>query len=467
MTAMNELIDLSSCLPGTPDPLARFKARIQTLDPVIRVGHVHEIVMNTLRATLPDITRGEMCEISCENGKTVLGEVVAFSGNEATIACLDSVDGVRLGSKVTPFGRRHCIESHAGIVGQVLDGMGRNMLHPADRSTWALSFSSDSVPVMRQAPLAAERPPVCRHLETGVRVIDGLNSIGVGQRVGVFAPPGCGKTTLLSQIARGVDADIVVFALVGERGRELREFMDREISTEIRSKSVFVCATSDRSPTERVRSAFTAMTIAEHFRDQGKSVLLLVDSITRLARAQREIGLMVGEPATSAGFTPSVYSLLPQLVERAGRTNQGSITAIFTVLMESEKFEDDPLASEAKSLLDAHILLSQKYVESAHFPAVDPLRSLSRVMDHIVSPEHVKLSQAVRRILSIHQEMELLVRLNEYQAGTDPIVDEALRVVPNLKDWMRQGRNENSPTQETFKGLARIVSSFQSLTERA
>jgi ATP synthase in type III secretion protein N len=466
MTFMKELANLSGGEINTPSPLERFRSRIQSLDPVVRVGRVHEIVVNTLRANLPDVTRGEMCEVLCEDGRKVLGEVIAFTGNEATIACLDAVDGIALGAKVTPLGRSHSIESHPGIIGQVLDGMGRNMLSPDDRSSWALSLAPDSVPVMRQAPPAADRPPVCDQLVTGVRVIDGLNSLAIGQRIGVFAPPGCGKTTLMSQIARGAQTDIVVFALVGERGRELREFMDREISADIRSRSVFVCATSDRSPTERVRSAFTAMTIAEHFRDQGLSVLLLVDSITRLARAQREIGLMVGEPATAAGFTPSVYSLLPQIIERAGRTQQGSITAVFTVLMETEKFEDDPIASEAKSLLDGHILLSQKYVESAQFPAVDPLRSLSRVMDHIVSPEQARLAQSVRRVLSIHQEMELLIRLNEYQAGNDPVIDEALKIVPGIKAWMQQGRNEASPPEHAARDLGKILATFQNLTAK-
>lgn len=452
---------------GSPhhDLLQRFKTRLQTINPVSRVGRVNEIVITTVRAVLPDVMQGELCEIICSDGRRVLGEVVAFTGNEVTISCLESVDGISLGATVLPLGCRHSVESHSGIVGQVLDGMGRNMVTPGDRSVQALSFTPESMPVMKLAPSASERPPIQDQLVTGVRVVDALNTLAVGQRVGIFAPPGCGKTTLISQIARGAKVDVVVFALVGERGRELREFMEREITPEIRAKSVFVCATSDRSPTERVRSAFTAMSIAEHYRDQGKSVLLLVDSITRLARAQREIGLMVGEPATSAGFTPSVYSLLPQLIERAGRTNTGSITAIFTVLMESDKFEDDPIANEAKSLLDGHIFLSHKYVEQSHFPAIDPLKSLSRVMDHVVPAEWNAQANAVRRILSIHKEMELLIRLNEYQTGTDPIVDEAIRVVPAVLEWAKQSRHEYSSMQDAAAQLRKIVSKFMDITK--
>lgn len=451
--------------PAGSELLIRFKQRLQSINPVSRVGKVNEIVITTVRAVLPDVMQGELCEIICMDGRRLLGEVVAFTGSEVTISCLEAVDGISLGATVMPLGRRHSVESHKGIVGQVLDGMGRNMVTPGDRSVQALSFTPESVPVMRQAPSASERPPIEEQLVTGVRVIDALNTLAVGQRIGIFAPPGCGKTTLISQIARGANVDVLVFALVGERGRELREFMEREITPEIRAKSVFVCATSDRSPTERVRSAFTAMSIAEHYRDQGKSVLLLVDSITRLARAQREIGLMVGEPATSAGFTPSVFSLLPQLIERAGRTKRGAITAIFTVLMESEKFEDDPIANEAKSLLDGHIFLSQKYVEQSHFPAIDPLRSLSRVMDHVVPREWYAQANAVRRILSIHKEMELLIRLNEYQAGTDPVVDEAIRVVPAVLEWARQDRKECSTMQDAASKLQRIVSRFQELVK--
>lgn len=269
----------------------------------------------------------------------------------------------------------------------------------------------------------------------------------------------------MAQIVRGANVDAVVFGLVGERGRELREFMEREIDHTIRQKSYFVCATSDKSPIERVRSAFTAMSIAEHLRDQGKSVLLLIDSITRLARAQREIGLMAGEPATQSGFTPSVYAILPELVERAGLTEQGSITAVFTVLMEGDRIEDDPIASEAKSLLDGHIVLSPKLVEKNHFPAIDPQRSLSRVMQSVASQKTRSVAAVLRQVYSLYQEVELLVRLNEYKQGTDPLIDEAIAIKPALDKWCKQDRLSPEAPSKALSDLENIVSRFSAMSD--
>lgn len=342
---------------------AALRARVANLNAAQRIGYVNEIIVNTVKANLPDVMQGELCEIETTTGQAILGEVIAFDQNTATISCLQSVLGVALGSRVTPMGRPHCIKATESRFATVMDGMGRDLNQPESRRLGVLSSEADAHPVMRAAPPATQRPPIEKPLITGVRVIDGLLTLGQGQRVGIFAPPGCGKSTLMAQIVRGAEVDAVVFGLVGERGRELREFLEREINDEIRAKSFFVCATSDRSPIERVRAAFTATSIAEYLRDQGKSVLLLVDSLTRLARAQREVGLMAGEPTTQSGFTPSVYAIMPELIERAGRTEKGNITAIYTVLLETDRIEDDPIGSEAKSLLDGHIMLSNKLVE--------------------------------------------------------------------------------------------------------
>jgi ATP synthase in type III secretion protein N len=393
----------------------------------------------------------------------VLGEVIAFSENEVTISCLQSVAGVALGAKVVPLGRPHCIKASAHQFSAVLDGMGRNLDQPEDRRAGVLSTDSDAMPVIQAAPPASQRPPVSEPLVTQIRVIDNLLTLGIGQRIGVFAPPGCGKSTLMAQIVRGANVDAVVFGLVGERGRELREFMEKEITEEIRKKSFFVCATSDRSPIERVRAAFTATSIAEYLRDQGKSVLLVIDSLTRLARAQRELGLMAGEPATQSGFTPSVYSILPELIERSGRTEKGDITAIFTVLMEGERLEDDPIASEAKSLLDGHIVLSNKLVEKAHFPAIDPLKSLSRVMASVTPAKAQTVAALAKRAYSLFQEVELLIRLNEYQQGTDPLVDEAVSMKPKLDEWCKQGRFAPELFANGQQRLAQIVAQFERL----
>lgn len=443
----------------------RFISRLAQVKPVRKVGYVNEIIVSTLKANLPDVTQGELCEIETSHGRCVLGEVIAFNQHEATISCLESVIGIALGAKVIPLGRQHCIKANNHLFASVVDGMGRDMSDPHNRRLGVLSNHEDAWPVLRQAAPANQRPPIEQPLFTQVRAIDGLLTLGVGQRVGIFAPPGCGKSTLMAQIVRGANVDAVVFGLVGERGRELREFMEREISPEIRRKSFFVCATSDKSPIERVRSAFTATSIAEYLRDQGKSVLLVVDSLTRLARAQREIGLMAGEPTTQSGFTPSVYSVLPELIERSGRTGRGNITAIYTVLLESENIEDDPIASEAKSLLDGHVVLSKKLVERNHFPAIDLLKSLSRVMGHVADERTRKLSSLVRRAYSLYQDVELLLRLNEYTAGADALVDEAVRIKPLLDAWCRQDRFNLQSPELAINNLGDLLEGFDALGE--
>lgn len=445
-----------------PGVLQLLRERVHGLNPVQRIGFVNEIIVTTVKANLPDVVQGELCEIDASNGRKVLGEVIAFSEHEVTISCLESVVGVALGARVVPLGRPHCIKAHDRLMSTVLDGMGRNLDNPNDRRAGVLSTDLDAIPVIREAPPASKRPPIDTRLNTKVKIIDGLFTLGIGQRVGIFAPPGCGKSTLMAQIVRGAEVDAVVFGLVGERGRELREFMEREISDELRQKCFFVCATSDRSPIERVRAAFTATSIAEYLRDQGKSVLLVVDSLTRLARAQRELGLMAGEPSTQSGFTPSVYSILPELIERSGRTEKGAITAVYTVLLETERLEDDPIANEAKSLLDGHILLSNKLVEKNHFPAVDPLKSLSRVMAHLASPRLIHTSALVRRAYSLYQDVELLIRLNEYQEGTDKAIDEAVRIKPMLDAWCRQDRFSPVAPNQAVAQLEEIVSKFDS-----
>lgn len=445
--------------------LAALRSRISSLNAAQRIGFVNEIIVNTVKANLPDVMQGELCEIETSTGNTILGEVIAFDQNTATISCLQAVLGVALGSRVTPLGRPHCIKATESRFATILDGMGRDLNQPESKRLGVLSIEADAHPVMCAAPPATQRPPIDKKLVTQVRVIDGLLTLGHGQRVGIFAPPGCGKSTLMAQIVRGAQVDAVVFGLVGERGRELREFMEREIDDKMRAKSFFVCATSDKSPIERVRAAFTATSIAEYLRDQGKSVLLLVDSLTRLARAQREVGLMAGEPTTQSGFTPSVYAIMPELIERAGRTEKGDITAIYTVLLETDRIEDDPIGSEAKSLLDGHIMLSNKLVEKNHFPAIDPLRSLSRVMTHVAAADTQRWASAARQAYALYQEVELLIRLNEYKQGTDPLVDEAVQLRKRLDDWCKQDRFSPSSPETAEIELRAIVGKFDSLRD--
>lgn len=453
--------------PLSQQDLSRFKTRLSSLSTVRRIGYVQEIVVTTVRANLPDVMQSELCEIETIRGEPILGEVIAFDENTATISCLQSVRGVALGARVRPLGAPHSIKAEDEQMSSVLDGMGRNIDDPNDFRKGVISTDYDASPVMRQAPSANTRPPIDESLVTQVKVIDSILTLGKGQRIGIFAPPGCGKSTLMAQIVRGAQVDAVVFGLVGERGRELREFMEREIDDGIRAKSFFVCATSDKSPIERVRAAFTATSIAEYLCAQGKSVLLVIDSLTRLARAQRELGLMAGEPTTQSGFTPSVFSIMPELIERSGRTERGTITAIYTVLLESDRIEDDPIASEAKSLLDAHILLSTKLVERHHFPAIDTLKSLSRVMGHVAGQQTKSAALCLRRAYSLYQEVELLIRLNEYKAGSDAMVDEVVRIKPELDNWCQQDRFAPVSPQEAVRDLEVIVANLSNLMSKA
>ena len=307
-----------------------------------------------------------------------------------------------------------------------------------------------------EAPLPTERPRINQALATGVRSIDGLLTLGEGQRVGLFAGAGCGKTTLLAEIARNVSCDVIVFGLIGERGRELREFLDHELDDQLRAKAVLVCATSDRSSMERARAAFTATALAEGFRRKGQKVLLLIDSLTRFARAQREIGLAAGEPLGRGGLPPSVYSLLPRLVERAGLTQEGAITAIYTVLIEQDSMSD-PVADEVRSLLDGHIVLSRKLAERGHYPAVDVLASLSRILSNVAEPSHITAGTALRRLLSAYQQIELMLKLGEYQAGNDELTDRAVRSRQAVDGFLRQDLREPSPLTSTLEQLTELT----------
>lgn len=314
------------------------------------------------------------------------------------------------------------------------------------------------VPVIRDAPNATDRPRISAILSTGVRAIDGLLTLGRGQRIGVFAGPGCGKTTLMASIARGCAADVIIFGLIGERGRELNEFLEHELDEDLVRKTIIVCATSDRTSMERSRAAFSATAIAEAFRARGMNVLLLIDSLTRFARAQREIGLAAGEPPARGGYTPSVYTMLPRLIERSGSTSQGSITALYTVLVDGEAVSD-PIGDEARSLLDGHIVLTKKLAEQGHYPAIDVLASISRVMSNIVSPLQRQAATRFRELLARYDEMELLIRLGEYKLGGDPVADTAVRLRPEQLQFLRQDTRMLTPYDRMLKQIVALAES--------
>ena len=360
-----------------------------------------------------------------------------------------------MGASVERLGISHQVQVSEKLLGQVLDGFGRPITGEG-ASAFALVDSPDTSAVLCEAPLPTDRPRINRALATGVRSIDGLLTLGEGQRVGLFAGAGCGKTTLLAEIARNVECDVIVFGLIGERGRELREFLDHELDDQLRAKAVLVCATSDRSSMERARAAFTATALAEGFRSKGKRVLLLIDSLTRFARAQREIGLAAGEPLGRGGLPPSVYSLLPRLVERAGLTREGVITAIYTVLIEQDSMSD-PVADEVRSLLDGHIVLSRKLAERGHYPAVDVLASLSRILSNVAEPGDIQAGTALRRLLSAYQQIELMLKLGEYQPGSDVLTDLAVDSRSAVDSFLRQDLREPSPMAETLEQLKELT----------
>ncbi|WP_053147133.1 FliI/YscN family ATPase [Pseudomonas sp. P97.38] len=431
------------------------RARLQRFAPVAVRGRVQRVNGILLQCRLPEAQIGDLCRVERDAREPLLAEIVGFDQHDALLSALGGLEGVRVGATVEPLGMPHRVHVGPQLLGQVLDGFGRPLVDGGAGAFADASVLHASV-VIGEAPAPTARPRIQHALTTGVRAIDGPLTLGEGQRVGLFAGAGCGKTTLLAEIARNVDCDVIVFGLIGERGRELREFLDHELDDELRARAVLVCATSDRSSMERARAAFTATALAEGFRAEGRRVLLLIDSLTRFARAQREIGLAAGEPLGRGGLPPSVYSLLPRLVERAGLTQEGAITALYTVLIEQDSM-NDPVADEVRSLLDGHIVLSRKLAERGHYPAIDVLASLSRTLANVAEAEHLRAGINLRRLLSAYDQIELMLRLGEYQAGADPLTDLAVESRGALDGFLRQDLREPEPMSSTLAHLHQLT----------
>ncbi|SCW62322.1 MULTISPECIES: FliI/YscN family ATPase [unclassified Pseudomonas] len=431
------------------------RARLRRFAPVTVRGRVQRVSGILLQCRLPAAQIGDLCRVERDGREPLLAEIVGFDQHDALLSALGGLEGVRVGAAVEPLGMPHRVCVGPQLLGQVLDGFGRPLID-GGAGAFAGSQVPDASVVIGEAPAPTERPRIQRLLTTGVRALDGPLALGEGQRVGLFAGAGCGKTTLLAEIARNVDCDVIVFGLIGERGRELREFLDHELDDELRARAVLVCATSDRSSMERARAAFTATALAEGFRGQGQRVLLLIDSLTRFARAQREIGLAAGEPLGRGGLPPSVYSLLPRLVERAGLTHDGAITALYTVLIEQDSM-NDPVADEVRSLLDGHIVLSRKLAERGHYPAIDVLASLSRTLANVADVEHLRAGINLRRLLSAYDQIELMLRLGEYQAGADPLTDLAVESRGALDAFLRQDLRAPEPLPSTLAHLQQLT----------
>lgn len=408
-------------------------------------GRVTELTGLVIRATAPGARTGEMVLIERAQGGSVRAEVVGFQGEEVLLLPLGSADGLGPDSVVRPTGQPFSIRCGDALLGRVLDALG----DPIDGQGALPTEGMTLQPVERAAPNPLERRRIDRVLPTGIAAIDGLLTLGEGQRLGLFSGPGLGKSTLLGQIAQRAKADVLVIGLVGERGREVRDFLEGQLDPETRKRAVCVCATSDAPPLLRLKSALSTTTIAEHFADQGKSVLLVLDSLTRVARAQREVGLAAGEPPTRHGFPPSVFAMLPKLLERAGRGRKAAITAIYAVLTGADDL-DDPIAEEVRSILDGHLVLSAELAGRGHWPAIDVVRSLSRIMDQLVDEPHKAAAQKVRGLLATFERQRELIMLGAYRAGSDPMTDQAITSQPLIEAFLRQPR-DGAPEFETTK----------------
>lgn len=413
-------------------------------------GRVVSVLGLSVRLALPNARVGDVVEIE-RRGAPLLAEIVGFSDGDVTAMPLGELAGVGPGDRVVSSGTALSVPAGSGLLGRIVDGFGR----PIDGS--ALPEPLTRVPAERAAPPALKRRPVNRPLATGVRVIDALLTLGEGQRVGLFAGSGVGKSTLLGSLARGAVADVVVVALVGERGREVGEFIEESLGSAL-SRSVVVVATSDAPALERLKAAYTATAIAERFRDEGKSVMLMIDSVTRFARAQREVGLAAGEPPARRGYPPSVFAALPRLLERAGQGETGSITALYTVLVEGGDM-DEPIADEVRGILDGHIVLDRAIASRGTYPAVDVLQSLSRVMSRCASPAHNAAAGSLRRLIGAYESKRDLIALGAYKKGGDKAVDQAMAALPEIDALLRQ-----APTAPTE--FATTVSKLEDLARR-
>jgi type III secretion protein N (ATPase) len=424
---------------------------LKTVNPVEVRGRVEQVVGTIIRAVVPSVRIGELCLLRNPFGSWELtAEVVGFIGQVALLTPLGDLQGISPETEVIPTGEVHSVPVGYELLGRVISGMGA----PIDGGPPLASRLR--YPVYADPPNPMLRKIIDRPMPLGIRCLDGVLTCGEGQRIGVFAAAGGGKSTLLSSIIKGCSADVCVLALIGERGREVREFIERDLGPEGRKKAALVVSTSDRSSMERLKAAYTATAVAEWFRDQGASVVLMMDSVTRFGRALREIGLAAGEPPTRRGFPPSVFSSLPRLMERAGNSDKGSITALYTVLVEGDDMTE-PIADETRSILDGHIVLSRKLASANHYPAVDILASVSRVMNSIVTKEHRDAAQKLRALLAKHAEVELLVQIGEYKTGADREADEALAKHQAVNAFLMQDQDEVSPFEATVEALKEAV----------
>jgi len=425
---------------------------LSSIDTFRRYGKVLRVIGLMIESKGPKASIGDLCFIYLDRAQTkkVYAEVVGFRDENVLLMPFTNLNDISPGCMVETTGKPLQVKVGMSLIGQVLNSVGE----PLNGSELPKGLSA--VPTDAEPPNPMLRPTIKEKIEVGVKVIDGMLTVGTGQRIGIFAGSGVGKSTLMGMIARNTNADINIIALIGERGREVREFIERDLGPEGLKRSIVVVATSDQPALMRLKGALTASAIAEYFRDRGMNVMLMMDSVTRVAMAQREIGLAIGEPPTTKGYTPSVFALLPKLLERTGTSRDGTISAFYTVLVDGDDM-NEPIADTVRGILDGHIVLDRELANKGQFPAINVLKSVSRVMSSIVESEHISLAEKVRTLLSTYLNSEDLINIGAYKRGTNPQIDEAIYYYPKIIEFFKQAVHENYTTEETVQMLSTIV----------
>lgn len=444
-----ELIDESLLNPSLD--INKYFDLLDQASPVEVRGRVTEVTGLVMKAFVPGARIGDLCLInSAYQKEPVAAEVVGFREGQVFLMPLGDMEGIGLDSEVINTNRPLSVKVGPELLGRILNGLGQPIDNKGKLPDGLKEYS-----VMATPPDPLQRKRILTHISVGVNAIDGLLTVGEGQRIGLFAAAGVGKSTLLGMIARNTEAQVNIISLIGERGREVRDFLEKDLGEEGLKRSVIVCATSDTSSLVRLKSAYVATAMAEYFRDQGLKVMLMMDSVTRFARAQREIGLAIGEPPARQGYTPSVFSTLPKLLERTGNSDKGSITAFYTVLVAGDDM-NEPVADEVRSILDGHIILSRKLASSGHYPAIDVSLSVSRVMDAVVTKEHRKTANQFREVLATYEKERDLIVIGAYQKGSDPRVDYAINKIDKINDFLKQDLYSKVPFEEVEKRLIEL-----------
>ncbi len=431
--------------------LDRYRVVINKSESIKVNGKVLDVIGLVIVSAGPNAVMGEICSVVDQNGKELCkAEVVGFKNGKVLSIAIGEVNNISPACEIKASGKRFSVGLGKELLGRVIDGLGNPMDGKGE-----INYSSFRE-AYREPPNPLHRKRITTPIQTGVRTIDGLLTIGKGQRIGIFAGSGVGKSVTLGMIARNTSADVNVIILIGERGREVREFIEKDLGLEGLARSVVVVATSDKSPLVRMKAAYVGTTIAEYYRDLGMNVMLMMDSVTRFAMAQREIGLTIGEPPTSKGYTPSVFALLPKLLERAGNSDKGSITGVYTVLVDGDDMVE-PIADAVRSILDGHIVLSRKLANKGHYPAIDTLQSVSRVMPDIIDQEHNKRVMHFNEILATYREAEDLINIGAYVKGSNPAIDRSISKISQLKTFLKQDILEKAAYNDTIYKLNHII----------